>query len=94
MVIIISFGALTLQVVMGGGRKYMYPKNQPDVEYPSVGKHNGTRKDGRYLVDEWLAKKKDSVRFPLSRLSSVFRCALFTLAITFAFTWKFEVTAL
>lgn len=63
----------------------MYPKNQPDVEYPSVGKHNGTRKDGRYLVDEWLAKKKDSVCFPLSRLSSAFRCALFIFAITFAY---------
>ncbi|XP_075881135.1 alkaline phosphatase, tissue-nonspecific isozyme [Nelusetta ayraudi] len=49
-----------IDVVMGGGRKYMYPKNMPDVEYPNVGKHNGTRKDGRYLVNEWLAKKKDS----------------------------------
>lgn len=70
---------------MGGGRKYMYPKNMPDVEYPNVGKHNGTRKDGRYLVNEWLAKKKDSVCFPLSRLSSAFRCDLFILAITFAY---------
>lgn len=49
-----------IDVVMGGGRKFMFPKNQPDVEYPSFGKHNGTRKDGRNLVEEWLDKKKNS----------------------------------
>lgn len=77
--IITSFCALTLQVVMGGGRKYMHPKNQPDVEYPSVGKHNGTRKDGRNLVEEWLAQKKDSVCFRSSYLSPAFHGAPFYL---------------
>lgn len=62
----------------------MYPKNQPDVEYPNVGKYNGTRKDGRNLVDEWIAQKKDSVRFPSSRLCPAFRCALLMFPVTFA----------
>ncbi|XP_029947111.1 alkaline phosphatase, tissue-nonspecific isozyme [Salarias fasciatus] len=48
-----------IDVIMGGGRKYMYPKNQSDVEYPNIPKHSGTRKDGRNLVEEWIAKKKD-----------------------------------
>uniref|UniRef100_A0A3B4YAK3 Alkaline phosphatase n=1 Tax=Seriola lalandi dorsalis TaxID=1841481 RepID=A0A3B4YAK3_SERLL len=36
-----------IDVIMGGGRKYMFPKNTSDVEYPGVAKHSGTRKDGR-----------------------------------------------
>lgn len=48
-----------IDVIMGGGRKYMFPKNQSDVEYPNVLKHSGTRKDGRNLVEEWIAKKKN-----------------------------------
>ncbi|XP_053303428.1 alkaline phosphatase, tissue-nonspecific isozyme [Pleuronectes platessa] len=47
-----------IDVIMGGGRKYMFPKNQSDVEYPGVGKHSGTRKDGRNLVDEWIDRTK------------------------------------
>jgi len=47
---------------MGGGRKYMYPKNTPDVEYPGDKKHNGTRKDGRNLVGEWIDRMKDKVK--------------------------------
>lgn len=42
-----------IDVIMGGGRKYMFPKNVSDVEYPNVAKHSGTRKDGRNLVQEW-----------------------------------------
>ncbi|MBN3307696.1 PPB phosphatase, partial [Amia calva] len=42
-----------IDVIMGGGRKYMYPKNTSDVEYPSERKHSGTRRDGRNLVEEW-----------------------------------------
>ncbi|XP_057701968.1 alkaline phosphatase, tissue-nonspecific isozyme isoform X2 [Corythoichthys intestinalis] len=45
-----------IDVMMGGGRKYMFPKNTPDVEYPDNGSHNGTRNDGRHLVQEWLDK--------------------------------------
>ncbi|KAF3690204.1 Alkaline phosphatase [Channa argus] len=48
-----------IDVIMGGGRKYMYPKNVGDVEYPTVDKHNGTRKDGRHLLQEWMDRMKD-----------------------------------
>uniref|UniRef100_A0A8D2ZFF4 Alkaline phosphatase n=1 Tax=Scophthalmus maximus TaxID=52904 RepID=A0A8D2ZFF4_SCOMX len=48
-----------IDVIMGGGRKYMFPKNQSDVEYPDVAKHSGTRKDGRSLVQEWSDRMKD-----------------------------------
>ncbi|XP_059587853.1 intestinal-type alkaline phosphatase [Alligator mississippiensis] len=41
-------------VILGGGRKYMFPSDTPDPEYP---KENGTRKDGRNLVNEWLAPR-------------------------------------
>lgn len=47
---------------MGGGRKSMYPRNTPDVEYPAEKKHNGTRKDGRNLVGEWTDRVKDKVK--------------------------------
>lgn len=47
--------------MMGGGRKYMFPKNQADVEYPDTAKYSGTRKDGRNLVGEWIEKMKDKV---------------------------------
>ncbi|KAM7401726.1 hypothetical protein PAMP_017021 [Pampus punctatissimus] len=43
-----------IDVIMGGGRKYMFPKNTSDVEYPNMTKHSGTRKDGRNLVQEWI----------------------------------------
>ncbi|KAJ8360465.1 hypothetical protein SKAU_G00169900 [Synaphobranchus kaupii] len=50
-----------IDVIMGGGRKYMFPQNTSDVEYPREHKHSGTRKDGRNLVEEWkirMAHKK------------------------------------
>ncbi|XP_061112919.1 alkaline phosphatase-like [Conger conger] len=47
-----------IDVIMGGGRKYMYPKNTSDVEYPGERKHMGTRKDGRNLVKEWRERMK------------------------------------
>ncbi len=50
------------QVIMGGGRRSMYPRNTPDVEYPGEKKHNGTRKDGRNLVGEWTDRMKDKVK--------------------------------
>lgn len=40
----------------------MFPKNTPDVEYPTVEKHNGTRDDGRNLVQEWIDKTKNNVK--------------------------------
>uniref|UniRef100_A0A8C1X4C2 Alkaline phosphatase n=1 Tax=Cyprinus carpio TaxID=7962 RepID=A0A8C1X4C2_CYPCA len=48
-----------INVIMGGGRRSMYPRNTPDVEYPGDKKHNGTRKDGRNLVAEWTDRVKD-----------------------------------
>lgn len=51
------------QVIMGGGRKYMFPKNSSDVEYPDEERYRGTRLDNRDLVQEWRsAKPKDQVR--------------------------------
>lgn len=48
---------------MGGGRKFMYPMNMSDVEYPDITKHSGTRKDKRNLVEEWKNTMKDEVIF-------------------------------
>ncbi|XP_061582920.1 alkaline phosphatase, tissue-nonspecific isozyme [Cololabis saira] len=48
-----------IDVIMGGGRKYMFPKNMSDVEYPNQLKHSGTRNDGRNLVQEWLGRMKE-----------------------------------
>ncbi|XP_017573422.1 alkaline phosphatase, tissue-nonspecific isozyme [Pygocentrus nattereri] len=48
-----------INVIMGGGRKYMLPKNTSDVEYPEEKKHSGTRKDGRNLIQEWIDRRKD-----------------------------------
>ncbi|XP_071623544.1 alkaline phosphatase, tissue-nonspecific isozyme [Heliangelus exortis] len=41
------------EVILGGGRKYMFPKNASDVEYPQEDKHRGTRLDRRDLVQAW-----------------------------------------
>lgn len=48
----------------------MTPKNMSDVEYPTQTKHNGTRKDGRNLVQEWIDRTKDKVHFSFSSISS------------------------
>ncbi|NXX41778.1 PPBT protein, partial [Tricholaema leucomelas] len=42
-----------IEVILGGGRKYMFPKNTSDVEYPHEDKHRGTRLDRRDLVRAW-----------------------------------------
>lgn len=41
-----------IDVVLGGGRGAFLPDDVADPEYPS---RTGNRKDGRHLVDEWLA---------------------------------------
>ncbi|KAM4652757.1 alkaline phosphatase-like [Discoglossus pictus] len=46
-----------MDVIMGGGRKYMYPWDTPDVEYPDNPKANGTRRDGRDLIRIWEENK-------------------------------------
>lgn len=42
---------------MGGGRKYMFPKNRTDVEYELDEKARGTRLDGLNLIDIWKSFK-------------------------------------
>ncbi|XP_032924937.1 intestinal-type alkaline phosphatase-like isoform X2 [Catharus ustulatus] len=41
-------------VILGGGRKYMTPVGTPDPEYPTNNQTNGTREDGKNLIDMWL----------------------------------------
>ncbi|XP_007443195.1 alkaline phosphatase, tissue-nonspecific isozyme [Python bivittatus] len=48
-----------IEVIMGGGRKYMFPKNSSDVEYPDEEKYRGTRLDNRDLVQEWRNAKPE-----------------------------------
>lgn len=50
----------SIQVVLGGGRRYMFPNTTQDPEYPS---HYGDRNDGENLVLKWLQTKKVSGRF-------------------------------
>ncbi|KAM8927900.1 alkaline phosphatase-like [Pelodytes ibericus] len=49
-----------IEVILGGGRKYMFPRGTPDVEYPHDPKCNGTRLDGVDLVSAWQEKKNSS----------------------------------
>ncbi|XP_062252383.1 intestinal-type alkaline phosphatase [Platichthys flesus] len=44
-----------IDVILGGGRQYMFPQTMRDQEYP---KNTGARLDGRNLVSEWLKDKK------------------------------------
>ena len=41
-----------VDVVLGGGRRAFLPEGVADPEHPS---RTGSRRDGRHLVDEWLA---------------------------------------
>ncbi|XP_062408036.1 alkaline phosphatase, tissue-nonspecific isozyme [Sardina pilchardus] len=50
-----------IDVIIGGGRKYMSPKGTPDPEYPSDPKSEGQRLDNRTLINEWLSMKKGKV---------------------------------
>ncbi|KAJ8780882.1 hypothetical protein J1605_000925 [Eschrichtius robustus] len=50
-------GAHEMPVIMGGGRKYMFPKNRTDVEYEMDEKARGTRLDGLNLIDIWKSFK-------------------------------------
>uniref|UniRef100_A0A8C2TPI6 Alkaline phosphatase n=1 Tax=Coturnix japonica TaxID=93934 RepID=A0A8C2TPI6_COTJA len=47
-----------INVILGGGRAYMSPRWTPDPEYPEDPTQNGTRRDGRDLVSEWLSSRK------------------------------------
>ncbi|KAM4704097.1 alkaline phosphatase-like [Rhinophrynus dorsalis] len=46
-----------IEVILGGGRKYMYPLGAVDIEYPEDPKANGTRQDGQNLTRIWQEKK-------------------------------------
>nr|XP_048284901.1 intestinal-type alkaline phosphatase 1-like [Myodes glareolus] len=45
---------MDIDVILGGGRKYMFPKGTPDPEYPDDASQSGTRLDGQNLVEKWL----------------------------------------
>ncbi|XP_056419202.1 intestinal-type alkaline phosphatase [Hyla sarda] len=49
---------IDIDVILGGGRKYMTPQGTQDPEYPNDSAQNGLRKDGRNLIEEWLSKHK------------------------------------
>ncbi|XP_004868185.1 intestinal-type alkaline phosphatase-like isoform X2 [Heterocephalus glaber] len=51
---------MDIDVILGGGRKYMFPRGTPDPEYPSNTAQGGARQDGKDLVQEWLSKHEDS----------------------------------
>ncbi|NXT33516.1 PPBI1 phosphatase, partial [Pelecanoides urinatrix] len=47
-----------INVILGGGRMYMTPRQTPDPEYPEDPAQNGTRKDGLDLIAKWLSAKQ------------------------------------
>ncbi|XP_014386051.1 PREDICTED: intestinal-type alkaline phosphatase [Myotis brandtii] len=47
---------MDIDVILGGGRKYMFPRGTPDPEYPGDASKSGVRLDMRDLVREWQAK--------------------------------------
>nr|XP_042115601.1 intestinal-type alkaline phosphatase isoform X2 [Peromyscus maniculatus bairdii] len=51
---------MDINVILGGGRKYMFPAGTPDPEYPNDVNQTGTRLDGRNLVEEWLSERQGS----------------------------------
>ncbi|NXT33506.1 PPBI phosphatase, partial [Pelecanoides urinatrix] len=55
-----------INVILGGGRKYMTPRGTPDPEYPTYPKENGIRKDGNNLIDMWL-KARPGARYVWNR---------------------------
>uniref|UniRef100_A0AAX7SPN8 Alkaline phosphatase n=1 Tax=Astatotilapia calliptera TaxID=8154 RepID=A0AAX7SPN8_ASTCA len=50
-----------IDVIIGGGRKYMTPTGTKDPEYPTDYFSNGERKDGRDLIKEWQNLKTGKV---------------------------------
>lgn len=53
--------SVSLQVIIGGGRKYMTPRGTKDPEYPRDYSSRGKRKDGRHLINEWKNMKLGKV---------------------------------
>lgn len=50
-----------IDVIIGGGRKYMTPKGTKDPEYPNDWRSRGQRSDKRNLITEWLNMKEGKV---------------------------------
>ncbi|CAB1348109.1 unnamed protein product [Coregonus sp. 'balchen'] len=50
-----------IDVIIGGGRKYMTPKGTWDPEYPRDMASSGKRQDGRHLISEWQKMKVGKV---------------------------------
>ncbi|KAM4628406.1 alkaline phosphatase, tissue-nonspecific isozyme [Polymixia lowei] len=50
-----------IDVIIGGGRKYMTPKGTLDPEYPRDLASRGQRQDTRNLIKEWLKMKMGKV---------------------------------
>ncbi|XP_070826759.1 alkaline phosphatase, tissue-nonspecific isozyme [Chaetodon trifascialis] len=50
-----------IDVIIGGGRKYMTPRGTKDPEYPFDLGSRGKRKDGRNLITEWQNMKVGKV---------------------------------
>ncbi|KAM4694327.1 intestinal-type alkaline phosphatase-like [Discoglossus pictus] len=50
-----------IDVILGGGRAYMYPKGTPDPEYPSSTSNQALRLDGLNLTDMWLSKRQNAM---------------------------------
>ncbi|XP_047444343.1 alkaline phosphatase-like [Mugil cephalus] len=46
-----------INVILGGGRQYMFPKTKTDPEYPTS---KGGRNDGQDLTLEWLKNKQNA----------------------------------
>ncbi|XP_073699883.1 intestinal-type alkaline phosphatase 1-like [Garra rufa] len=46
-----------INVILGGGRQYMFPKETVDPEYSTV---TGSRKDKTNLVDVWLSSRNNA----------------------------------
>ncbi|NXW42582.1 PPBI phosphatase, partial [Nyctiprogne leucopyga] len=59
-----------INVILGGGRKYMTPIGTLDPEYPTYGTENGTREDGNNLIDMWL-KSRPGARYVWNRTEMV-----------------------
>ncbi|XP_009871761.1 PREDICTED: intestinal-type alkaline phosphatase-like, partial [Apaloderma vittatum] len=47
-----------INVILGGGRKYMTPVGTPDPEYPNLISQSGIREDKTNLINVWLEKNK------------------------------------
>ncbi|KAI6063049.1 Intestinal-type alkaline phosphatase-like isoform X2 [Aix galericulata] len=47
-----------INVILGGGRKYMTPAGTPDPEYPNEESEKGMRNDTVNLIDTWLQSRQ------------------------------------